>query len=71
MKNLIDIMDLSTEEIDELIEKAKDIIKNPELIAELERKLRIIIGFEHKNPNKFEQRITDIYDFLVNKRMDS
>ena len=47
------------------------IIKNPELVAELERKLRIIIGFEHKNPNKLEQRITDIYDFLVNKRMDS
>ncbi len=30
MKNLIDIMDLSIEEIDELIEKAKDIIKNPD-----------------------------------------
>lgn len=30
MKNLIDIMDLSIEEIDELIYKAKDIIKNPD-----------------------------------------
>lgn len=30
MKNLIDIMDLSIEEIDELIDKAKDIIKNPD-----------------------------------------
>lgn len=30
MKDLIDILDLSTDEIDELIEKANDIIKNPE-----------------------------------------
>ncbi len=30
MKHLIDIMDLSVQEIDELIEKAKDIIDNPE-----------------------------------------
>ena len=30
MKNLIDILDLSTEEIDELIEKAQDIIANPD-----------------------------------------
>lgn len=30
MKNLIDIMDLSVEEIDELIDKAKDIINNPD-----------------------------------------
>ena len=30
MKNLIDIMDLSTEEIDELIEKARDIMQNPQ-----------------------------------------
>jgi len=30
VKDLIDILDLSTDEIDELIEKANDIIKNPE-----------------------------------------
>ncbi len=30
MKNLIDILDLSTDEIDTLIEKANDIIKNPD-----------------------------------------
>ena len=30
MKDLIDILDLTTEEIDELIESANDIIKNPE-----------------------------------------
>ena len=30
MRNLIDIMDLSTEEIEELIALAEDIIANPE-----------------------------------------
>ena len=30
MKDLIDILDLSTDEIDELIESANDIIKNPD-----------------------------------------
>ena len=34
MQNLIDIMDLSLQEIDELIEKAKDIIANPEKYQE-------------------------------------
>ncbi len=34
MQNLIDIMDLSVEEIDELIEKAKDIIAHPEVYRE-------------------------------------
>ena len=34
MQNLIDIMDLSLAEIDELIEKAKDIIANPEKYQE-------------------------------------
>lgn len=34
MRNLIDIMDLSTSEIDELIEIAKDIIANPEKYQE-------------------------------------
>ncbi len=34
MKHLIDIMDLSVEEIDELIDKAKSIINNPELYRE-------------------------------------
>ena len=29
MRNLIDILDLSTEEIDELIKKAEDILENP------------------------------------------
>ena len=34
MKSLIDIMDLSTEEIDELLEKANDIIANPAAYSE-------------------------------------
>lgn len=34
MKNLIDILDLSTDEIDELIDKANDIIENPEKYRE-------------------------------------
>lgn len=34
MKNLIDIMDLSVREIEELIETAQDIIKNPDKYAE-------------------------------------
>ena len=34
MQHLIDIMDLSVEEIDELIEKAKDIINNPDKYCE-------------------------------------
>ena len=31
MNHLIDILQLSTQEIDELVEKAKDIIANPEI----------------------------------------
>ena len=34
MKNLIDIMDLSVEEIDELIATAKDIMANPAVYSE-------------------------------------
>ena len=34
MKHLIDIKDISVEEIDELIEKAQDIINNKEKYAE-------------------------------------
>lgn len=34
MKNLIDILDLSTEEIDQLIQTANDIIENPEKYSE-------------------------------------
>ena len=34
MKSLIDILELSTDEIDELINKANDIIDNPKYYAE-------------------------------------
>ncbi|MBR4874736.1 MAG: aspartate carbamoyltransferase, partial [Clostridia bacterium] len=34
MKHLIDILDLSTEEIDELIKKAEDILENPKKYSE-------------------------------------
>lgn len=33
MNHLIDILQLSTQEIDELVEKAKDIIANPKAYA--------------------------------------
>ena len=34
MNHLIDILQLSTQEIDELVEKAKDIIANPEAYSD-------------------------------------
>ena len=34
MRNLIDIKDLSVEEIDELIQVARDIMQNPEKYSE-------------------------------------
>ena len=36
MRNLIDIMDLSVEEIDELVAKACDIIENPDKYRDLQ-----------------------------------
>ena len=47
MKNLIDILDLSTEEIDELIDTANDIIENPSKYAEkCKRKKLATLFFE-------------------------
>ncbi len=47
MKNLIDILDLSTKEIDELIDKANDIIENPLKYAEkCKRKKLATLFFE-------------------------
>lgn len=47
MKNLIDILDLSTEEIDELINTANDIIENPSKYAEkCKRKKLATLFFE-------------------------
>lgn len=47
MRSLIDIMDLSTEEIDELVEVAKDIIGNPDKYAHVcDRKKLATLFFE-------------------------
>lgn len=42
-------------------------IKNPNLIKELERKLKRILMYEDKNPNYFRQHITDLKNLLLNK----
>lgn len=41
------------------------IIKKPELIEELNRKLQRILYFESKNPNYFRQHITDMKNKLI------
>ena len=47
MKDLIDIMDLSVEEIDQLLDKAEDIIENPDKYAEVcHRKKLATLFFE-------------------------
>lgn len=43
------------------------IIKNPNLLSELQRKVRRIIYFEDKNPNHFRQHITDIKHYLISE----
>lgn len=43
------------------------VIKNPNLLAELQRKVRRIIYYEDKNPNLFRQHITDVKHFLINE----
>ena len=45
MRNLIDIMDLSTEEIEELIALAEDIIANPEQYEEVCRHKKLATLF--------------------------
>lgn len=41
------------------------IIKNPNLIAELERKLKRILSLENSRHNHFRQHITDVKDHLL------
>lgn len=41
------------------------IIKNPQLLKELKRKLRRILFFEDKNNNYFRQHITDVKNYLI------
>lgn len=47
------------------------IIKNPNLLKELRRKLKRIIYFEDKNPNHFRQHITDIKTHLLDKTKEN
>lgn len=42
-------------------------IKNPNLISELERKLKRILMFESSKPNYFRQKITDLKKYLLNE----
>ena len=41
------------------------IIKNPNLIAELERKLKRVLSVENSNKNHFRQHITDVKEYLL------
>lgn len=43
------------------------ILKNPNLISDLERKLKRILSYEAQNPNYFRQHITDIKNYLLNE----
>ncbi|MDD4592237.1 MAG: hypothetical protein PHG06_17695 [Parabacteroides sp.] len=41
------------------------IIKNPNLLSELNRKLKRILSYENSKPNYFRQHITDIKECLI------
>lgn len=41
------------------------IIKNPNLISELQKKLVRILAFENSSPNYFRQHITDVKKYLL------
>lgn len=41
------------------------IIKNPNLISELERKLKRVLSIENSNKNHFRQHITDVKEYLL------
>ena len=43
------------------------IIKNPNLISELERKLKRILSDENSQPNKYRQHITDVKKHLLDE----
>jgi hypothetical protein len=43
------------------------VIKNPNLINELERKLKRILSDENSSPNKYRQHITDVKKHLINE----
>jgi len=43
------------------------VIKNKNLIAELERKLLRILSYENSKPNSFRQHISDVKEFLLSE----
>ena len=43
------------------------VIKNPNLISELERKLKRILADENAHPNKYRQHITDVKKHLLDE----
>ena len=43
------------------------VIKRAETVNELKRKLKRILSFESRRPNYFQQRITDIKNYLLNE----
>jgi hypothetical protein len=46
------------------------ILRDAKLIAEIERKLSRILFDENRNPNKYEQHITSVYNFLAENTLD-
>jgi hypothetical protein len=43
------------------------IIKNPNLISELNRKLKKVLSYENARPNYFRQHITDVKMYLLSE----
>ncbi len=48
-------------------DKKHFVIKNPNLIRELERKLKRILSDENSQPNKYRQHITDVKKHLIDE----
>jgi len=48
-------------------DKQHYIIKNPKLVAELERKLLRILSVENSKNNSFRQHITNIKNYLLSE----
>ena len=68
MDNLIDILDLSVEEIDELVEKAKDIINNPDAYREKCRYKKLAtLFFEPSTRTRlsFESAMLDLGGYVI------
>ena len=61
----IPITDKYIESIHTGADKNHFIIKNPNLIAELERKLKRVLSVENSRKNHFRQHITDVKEYLL------